>query len=521
VKKLKDTTKMGSSEQNVLLEKRINELEKENRRLHETVEFLTRKLYGTSSEKASSLGIEGQMSFFNEAETSADAKAPEPGIQEVAGYRKRKFDGQREALLKDIPHEKKLSTLVEEDRFCDRCGSKLYPVGEEFVRTEIEFIPAKVRVIDFYRETFECRGCRKNGEPYMEKAPMPSPVIQHSYASPSTIAWVMHQKYEMAVPLYRLEAEWEAFGISLSRATMANWIMVSYRDWLSPIVGLLHRKLLEEKYLHADETPVQVMNEPGRKNTTDSYMWVYSTGKNCEHQVRLFEYQPGRSGKYPQEFLKGFKGYLHTDAYKGYEKVEGVTRCFCWTHLRRYFVDALPKDVNSPEATLPSKAIGFINKLFEVEKKLEILSPEGRTEQRLLQEKPVLDAFWSWVKDTAPTVMPKSKLGDAFGYAINQQEGLMNYLLDGNCSISNNLAENSIRPFTIGRKNWLFSGSPKGATASAGAYTLIETAKANGLNPTKYIQFILSDIPGTSFRQHPEFIEDYMPWDTTIQKLCR
>lgn len=263
------------------------------------------------------------------------------------------------------------------------------------------------------------------------------------------------------------------------------------------------------------------MNEPGRKNTTDSYMWVYSSGKNCEHQVRLFEYQPGRSGKYLQEFLKGFKGYLHTDAYKGNEKVEGITRCFCWTHLRRYFVDALPKDVNSPEATLPSKAIGFINKLFEAEKKLEILSPEGRKEERLLQEKPVLDAFCSWVSDTAPAVMRKSKLGEAFGYAINQQEGLMNYLLDGNCSVSNNLAENSIRLFTIGRKNWLFSGSPKGAAASAGVYTLIETAKANGLNPTKYIQFILSDIPGTSFRQHPEFIEDYMPWDPMTQKLCR
>ncbi len=249
-------------------------------------------------------------------------------------------------------------------------------------------------------------------------------------------------------------------------------------------------------------------------------MWVYSSIKNCEQPVRLFEYQPGRSGKYPQEFLKDYTGFIHTDAYKGYEKVSGITRCLCWSHLRRYFVDALPKDINSLEATIPSQAIGYINKLFEIEKKLEIFSPEGRKEQRLIQEKPVLDAFWSWSKTTATGILPKSKLGQVFQYAANQKEGLMNYLLDGNCSISNNLAENSIRPFTIGRKNWLFSGNPKGAEASAGVYTLIETAKANGLNANKYIQFILSDIPGTAFLQYSEFLEDYMPWDPMIQKRC-
>lgn len=512
---------MDNSSQSTTLENRIAKLEKENRRLQEMVEFLTRKLYGSSSEKTSSLGIEGQMSFFNEAETEAGSDALEPDMQDVENYRKKKFKGQREKLLKDIPHEKKLCTLVEEDRFCDRCGSSLNPVGEEFVRTEIEFIPARIRVIDYYRETFECRSCRKNGEPYMEKSPMPSAVIQHSYASASTIAWVIHQKYEMAVPLYRQESEWKTLGVELSRATMANWIIVSYRDWLSPIVALLHEKLLSEKYLHADETTVQVLNEPGRKNTTDSYMWLYSTGNHSKQPVRLFEYQPGRGGKYPQEFLKDFTGFLHTDAYKGYEKVSGITRCFCWAHLRRNFVDALPKDVKSPEATLPATAIKYINTLFEIEKKLELLSSPERKEQRLIQQTPVLDAFWSWIHERASTVPPKSKLGEAFKYALNQKEGLMNYLLDGNCSISNNLAENSIRPFTIGRKNWLFSGSPKGAAASAGVYTLVETAKANGLNPTKYIQFILHDIPGTSFLEFPEFLDDYMPWNPSIQNTCR
>ena len=159
--------------------------------------------------------------------------------------------------------------------------------------------------------------------------------------------------------------------------------------------------------------------------------------------------------------------------------------------------------------------------LLEIEKKLEVLSPQGRKEQRLIQEMPVLEAFWSWAEDSAAGILPKSKLGEAFTYAFNQPNGLMNYLLDGNCAVSNNLAENSIRPFTIGRKNWLFSGGPKGAEASAGIYTLVETAKANGLNPRKYIQYILSDIPGTAFLQYPEFLEDYLPWDAVIQKICR
>ncbi|MDF2614067.1 MAG: transposase [Clostridia bacterium] len=461
------------------------------------------------------------MSFFNEAEIETRENAPEPTLEDVVSYRKKKFKGQREELLKDLPREKRFCTLVEEDRFCERCNSELHSIGEEFVRTEIEFIPAKVRVIDYYRETFECRSCRKKGESYIEKAPMPYPVIQHSYASPSTVAWVIHQKYEMAIPLYRQEKEWETLGVKLSRATMSKWIMAAYRDWLSPVIHLLHQKLLEEKYLHCDETPVQVLQETGRKNTTDSYMWVYSTGKYSKHPIRLFEYQPGRGGKYPEAFLKGFKGYLHTDAYAGYNKVAGVTQCFCFSHLRRKFVDALPKDVKSPEATIPAKAIEYINKLFKIEQNLEKLSAYERKDQRLKQEKPVLEAFWLWAKDTSPKVLPKSKLGEAFKYAFNHEEGFMAYLEDGNCSISNNLSENSIRPFTIGRKNWLFSGSPKGAAASAGVYTLIETAKANGLNPTKYIEFILSDIPGSAFLEYPEFLEDYMPWNPVIQKICK
>ena len=213
---------MNGSTQSPARENRITELEKENLLLREQVAFLTHKLYGRSSERTSSLAIEGQMSLFDEAEASAELQAAEPDMKEVDSYRRRRFPGQKEKLLKEIPHEKKLCTLAEADRFCQTCGTPLVSIGEEFVRTEIEFIPAKVRVIDYYRETFECRNCRKKGKEYIEKSPMPYPVIQHSYASPSTIVWVIHQKYELAVPLYRQEKEWKDLGAA-QRWTTGSW----------------------------------------------------------------------------------------------------------------------------------------------------------------------------------------------------------------------------------------------------------------------------------------------------------
>ena len=324
-------------------------------------------------------------------------------------------------------------------------------VGEEFVRTEVQFIPAKLKVIDHYRETYECRSCRKNGTSYMEKAPVPYPPVLHSLASASTITWLIHQKFELSIPLYRQEKEWEALGLCLSRATMSNWLLVVYRDWLVHIVHRLKLELLKQRYLHIDETHVQVLKEPGR------------------------------SGKYPEAFLREYEGYIHTDAYSGYNAVSGVKRCLCYTHLRRAFVDALPKDIHNSEVSKPAEAILRLNQLFNIESELEALPPDQKKKERLIREKPLLEAFWSWAEKSAIGELPKSKLSKAFHYALNNREGFWNYLEDGNCSISNSLAENCIRPFVIGRKNWLFSGSPKGAEASAGIYTLFYltlTAKA-------------------------------------------
>ena len=293
-----------------------------------------------------------------------------------------------------------------------------------------------------------------------------------------------------------------------------------------PVLFLLfpvhhHCGLLKQRYLHIDETHVQVLKEPGRKNTSDSYMWVYCSIKDSVTPIRYFEYRPGRSGKYPEAFLRGYEGYIHTDAYSGYNAVSGVKRCLCYTHLRRAFVDALPKDIHTPEASKPAEAIFRLNQLFNIEAELEALSPDQKKNERLIREKPLLEAFWSWAEKSAIGELPKSKLSKAFHYALNNREGFFHYLEDGNCSISNSLAENCIRPFVIGRKNWLFSGSPKGAEASAGIYTLVETAKANGLAPMKYIKYILSDIPGSAFLEHPEYLDDYLPWNPLVKEFCR
>ena len=468
--------------------KQIKELEQQVRLLREQVDFLTRKLYGTKSEKTSALEIEGQMSLFDEIESCADPDAHEPDLVEVEKHlRKRKYAGQREKLIKDIPRSKVLHTIDEREQICERCGSAMVKVGEEFVRTEVQFIPASLKVV-------ECRACRKNGTPYME---------------------------ELGIPLYRQEKEWEALGLSLSRATMSNWLLCVYRDWLSHVVGHLRQELLKQEYLHIDETHVQVLKEPGKKNTSDSYMWVSCSIRDCKQPVRYFEYQPGRGGKYPEAFLKGYTGYIHTDAYSGYNGVKGVTRCLCYTHLRRAFVDALPKDIHGPEASKPSEAVLRLNKLFEMEKELDGLPPEQKKKERLNREKPLLEAFWSWAEISSVSELPKSKLHTAFQYALNNRQEFFNYLEDGNCSISNSLAENCIRPFVIGRKSWLFSGSPKGAAASAGIYTLVETAKANGLDTMKYIKYILADMPGSTFLENPEYLDDYLPWDPMVQERCR
>ena len=501
------------------MKNRITALEEENVHLKEQITYLRKYIFGRKTEKTAAV-FDGQLSLFNEAEQETRKNVAE--VQTVKEHTRKKYPGQKKELLENLPHEKKVFTLEENERICKRCGDKLVPMGEEFIRSELEYIPAKIKVIDLYRQTFECRNCRKNEHFSIEKPDIPPAVLAHSMATPSAIAHTMIQKYAYAVPLYRQEKQWQQLGIKISRATLANWIILAAGQWLAPVVKKLHEYLLEETVIHADETPVQVLNEQGRKNTAKSYMWLYSSGKyEPAHNIRIFEYQPGRKGDYAREFLNGFKKYLHTDAYAGYEKVEGTIHCLCWSHVRRYFVEAVPPDIDDISCTIAKEGITQINKFFKIEKKLAGFAHEKRKEERLLQEKPLLRAFWSWIETNRNKVLPKSKIGRAINYAYLNQNNLQTYLEDGRCDISNNLAENSIRPFTVGRKNWLFSGSPKGARASAAVYSIIETCKANKIDAYKYLIYLFEYLPTLPLIRDPELIDGYLPWSADIQNNCK
>ena len=368
--------------------------------------------------------------------------------------------------------------------------------------------------------SYECPRCKHTERPFIKKALTPTSLMNHSLASPSSVANVMYQKYVNSVPLYRQEKEWERMGLSLSRATMANWVIRCSQDYLMPVVAHLQKKLLERDVIHCDETPVQVLKEEGKKPQTKSYMWLYRTGDDGKPPVILYDYQPSRNGDHAVVFLKDFKGFVHSDGYSGYNKLTGITRCGCWAHLRRKFIEAIPKKTGTDEP-LTNAEIGrdYCNQLFEIERDLKHLSPAERRLKRLELEKPILEAFWCWLENL--NVLNGSALGKAVTYAKNQKKYMENYLLDGRCSISNNAAENAIRPFTVGRKNWLFADTPKGASASAAVYSIIETAKANGLNVYTYLEYLLLYMPDTDWRNNPEELDMLMPWAEDVQAECK
>ena len=502
----------------VNLNETINGLQNQISNLTEMVMLLRKEKFGSSSEKTPKQ-VEGQISLFNEVEIEADSSAGEPVVKDVRGYKRIDSRTKREELIKDLPVREILCETPVDALYCPNCLSGLKTIGKEVVREELEYIPAKLQIVRYVRMAYECPKCKHTDHPYIEKALTPTSLMNHSLASPSSVANVMYQKYVNAVPLYRQEKDWENLGISLSRATMANWVIRCTQDYLLPVVEHLQKELLSRDVIHCDETPVQVLKEEGKKPQTKSYMWLYRTGNDDKAPVVLYDYQPSRNGDHAVTFLKDFNGYVHSDGYSGYNKLTNITRCGCWAHLRRKFVEAIPskKDADAP-FTSAEMGRDYCDQLFYIEKGLKDLSPEERKLKRLELEKPVLDAFWCWVESL--NALKGSALGKAITYAINQKPYMENYLLDGRCALSNNVAENAIRPFTVGRKNWLFADSPKGAASSAAVYSIIETAKANNLNVYTYLEYLLLYMPDTDWRNHPEYLDDLMPWSAAVQEEC-
>lgn len=474
--------------------------------------------FGASSEKT----LPDQQTLFNEAEKEARPEKEEPELDTIT-YKRKKKKGLNKKSFDDIPVETIEYKLNEEEKNCPECGNHLHEMSKE-IRKELEVIPAQVKIVEHVKYVYACRSCEKeNIKTPVITAKMSNPVLKGSFLSPSLLAYTMHRKYSEAIPLYRQEQQWGNFGIELSRQNLANWIIHGANTWLNPLYNRMHEILLEEDIIHADETTMQVLDEKDKKATAKSYMWMYASGKYSK-QIFLYEYQPSRSSKHPKNFLKGFRGFLQTDGYAGYNSIEDVIQVGCLAHAKRGFTDALkalPKDATKSK-TNAEEGLKFCDKLFSIEKQFnkENLKPEEIYEKRLEKSKPVLEAFLSWLKIKEKQVLPKSALGKAIGYCLKQWPKLEAFILDGRLEISNNRAERAIKPFVIGRKNFLFSKSPRGATASAITYSMIETAKANSLNTFYYLKYLFEKLPNIDLDNQEE-LDQLLPWSDSIPEECK
>jgi len=485
------------------------ELKAENEQLRHQVQWLMEqfrlakhKQFGASSEQTSP----DQLYLFNEAEKTADFKAPESEITGVKAHYRKKTRLTTDKLPEDLPVEIIEHELPIEARVCPDCGCFLHKMGED-TREELKIIPAKAVLVRHVRHVYACRHCEETSDRVpIVKADMPEPVIKGGFASPESVAHIAAQKFVMGSPLYRQEQEWAQNGILLSRQTMSNWLIKACEDWLEPIYEEMKRRLCEHQVLHADETTLQVLHEDGKPAQSKSYMWLYRTSGEAEHQIVLYDYQRDRKHTHPEAFLKDFSGFLHADGYDGYHKLpDRITVVGCWAHLRRKFdemLQTLPKDKR--ESSDAAKGVAYCDRLFHLEKQFVLLTLEERQKERERQSKPLVEDFYAWVGSLRE--LPKSLLGRAEHYAQSQRKYLERYLLDGRCEISNNRAENSIRPFVIGRKNWLFSNTQNGARASAIYYSLIVSAKENGLVPFEYLTKVFTEAPNGAV------VENLMPW---------
>ena len=498
--------------------KREEALTQERDNLKEEVDLLRKKLFGTSSEKRV-LDIPGQLNFFNEAELAQDPALAQMEELEASAPentpKKRKTRATDAERFKGIPVVKEYLDLSETEKNCPVCGTALKQIGEEFVRRELIFIPAKLKIREYYSRNYECPQCSQHGIPVIKKGKDSKPHMLYGMASTGTVAWVMYQKFCNGLPYFRQEKDWKQYGASITRATMANWVIQNSEAFFLPMYEFFHRKLLEREFAMADETPLQVLHEPDRRAQTKSYMWLFRSGEDGSPPIILYKYSETRAGDNAVDFLHGFKGYLMCDGYSGYNKVPDAKRTACWAHIRRYLTDAIPKG-KALDYTQPAvQGVMYINQLFHLEDviKKKYTSFDAIKKARLEKEKPVVEGFLSWLDQQTP--VRGTRMDKAVTYIQNRRSCLITYLEDGRCSFSNNLSENAIRPFTVGRKNWLFCDTPNGAQASAIVYSMVEMAKANGVNVYHYLTYLLEKMP--SDRMSDEELELLAPWNENVK----
>jgi len=468
------------------------QLTTENQRYQAQVLTLTEQLnlalarrYAASSEKLSP----DQIRLFDEAEvdTRAVARAEDETVT-VPEHTRRKRG--RKPLPEALPRVEVIHELPDNERVCPHDGNPLTEIGE-VTSEQLDIVPAKIQVIRHIRKQYACRcgHCIKT-------AALPPQPIPKSLASPGLLAHITVSKYQDALPLYRQETILQRIGVELPRATLANW-MIQAGSLIQPVINLLRDRLLAYDILQMDETPVQVLKEPGRAAQSKSNLWLQRGGPP-EQPVVLYDYDPGRGAEVPKRLLAGFTGYLQTDGYDGYNAVvaaNGLVHVGCMAHARRKFSETVKAQGKKKQHGKAHQGLALIQKLYRVEKQARELTPEERHEHRQRHARTILDELRGWLDEVLPQVPPTSATGKALNYLHNEWDKLIRYLDDGRLEIDNNGAENAIRPFVLGRKNWLFSASVKGVQASANLYSLIETAKANGLEPYAYLRYLFTELP--------------------------
>lgn len=490
----------------VLLKDKIHSLEVKNALLEERIRQLIQKRFGASSEKCSP----DQVNLFDEAEQEQQAEEENDNGQSdeitVPSHTRKKVG--RKPLPDHLPRIRQEHDIPENEKVCSCCQGTLHRMGEE-ISEQLDIIPAKVQVIQHIRPKYACRTCENR----VKTATLPPQPIPRSIATSGLLAYIVTSKYVDGLPLYRLEQFTLArLGVEITRATMATW-MIRCGELVQPLINLLRDKLLEAPVVHCDETVVQVLNEPDKTPQSKSYMWVQVAELQENQRIILFDYAASRSGSVPVKLLEGFQGYLQTDGYEGYAAIgrqPGITSQGCWAHARRKFDEAV-KGQKDPKKTGKAHAgLALIQKLYRIEREIKENPPDDKKRIRQQKSMPVLNKLRQWLERSLPQAPPKSLLGKALHYLHNQWDKLVRYCDEGYLRMDNNLAENAIRPFVVGRKAWLFSNSQKGARASANLYSLVETAKACGLEPYTYLKEVFARLPAV---KTVDDIEQLLPWN--------
>jgi len=501
------------------LEHKLQVESSHNRLLAEQIQFYKQRLFGRKSEVFTNEAVD-QALLFNEAEAEGQAEKADTAELITVPEHQRKKRG-RKALPDDLPREEVIHDLPEKEKQCACCGKALPGIGQETTE-ELAIIPEQVKVIRHVRLKYGPCGCEASQEkeaPEVKIAVAPERMIPHSIVSPSLLAYSITGKFNDGLPFYRQSMQFARYGVEISRATLCNWALLA-SDKCEPLIELLREEIKHSPLIQMDETPVQVLKEPGRKAESKSYMWV-SKGTAEGKALILYEYDPSRSQAVPKRLLDGYQGYLQTDDYSGYNGIgqsPGIVQVLCWAHARRKFADT---EKASPGG-LAKEGLAYIKNLYDIERTLRAELDEGKIKaddfvrKRKERVKPLLDGYKRWLEKKEPEIPPESLIGKAIRYSLSNWKKLIRYLEAWYITPDNNGVENAVRPFVLGRKNWLFANTPRGACASANLYSLVETAKANGLEPYHYLNYLFTRLPSADT---PEALRQLLPTEVKAENL--